>query len=91
MSHLSHECGLSTHVWPGDEDAQGVTFVLAAFVAARAADEDVVGNEVVAEKGLGDARVAGSREVDEGHYLVVALGKHQLGPAHWSVSTLTVA
>lgn len=90
MPHLSHEGRLSAHVGPCDEDARGTAFHLT-FTATGAADEDVIRDEVVAEEGLGDTRVTGSVEVNEGCHLVVILGEHHLWPGHWSVSTLAVA
>lgn len=61
------------------------------FTAARAADVDVIGDEVIAKEGLGDTWMAGSREVKEGYYLIIALGEHHLRPGHLSISPLAVA
>lgn len=91
MTHLSHKSRLSAHVWPCDEDTRGTTFLLIIFTATREANVDVIGDEVVAKKGLCDARVAGSIEVKEGRYLVTTFREHHLWPAHRSVSALTVA
>lgn len=65
-----------------------MTFLLS--FTARAANEDVVRNKVIAKKGLGDTRVAGSSEVNEGRNLVVILRGQHLWPGHWSISTLAV-
>ncbi|TNN50388.1 hypothetical protein EYF80_039423 [Liparis tanakae] len=81
------DLSLPAHVGPRDEDTGGALFALGRF----AADGDVVGDEVVAEKGLGDAGVAGTGELEEGRRLAVALGEHHLGPGHRPVSTLAVA
>lgn len=91
MTHLSHESGLSTHVWPRDKDTQGVSFLLIRFTAPRAANEDVIRNEVITKKGLGDTGVSGSNEVNEGRYLVIILWECHLWPGHRSITTLTVA
>ena len=92
MSHLSHEGGLPAHVGSGDEDAGGQGFPLALLLLGPgAADEDVVGDEVVSEEGLCDARVAGTDELQEGRRLVSLAGKQDFWPGHWSISPLTVA
>lgn len=92
VTHLSHESRLPTHVWPCDEDTRGLLlFSLIIFTATRAANVDVIRDEVIAKKGLCDTRVAGSSEVEEGRYLVITLRERHLWPDHRSVSTLTVA
>lgn len=91
MAYLSHESRLSAHVGPCDQDTRGITFLLVLFTATSTADVDVIGDEVIAKKGLGDTRVAGPSEVKERRNLVITLREHQLWPGHGSVSTLAVA
>lgn len=93
LTHLSHEGRFAAHVGPGDQHTGGPLLARAlalVLIHSRAANENVVGDKVIPKEGLGDARVSGTPQVQEGRSVLVASWEQHLWSYHGPISCLAV-